>query len=417
MQTVTPGLQDVVQQNPLQSFMAPTPRGIADLDPASMEAIRAIIARAGVGGLNPNDPQTAAAYTRAFGGTSAPGEDPNLVSVGGVGARAGDRNTDPAVGGTPFTQAYQDWVVQHPNPLATLTGPESSGLAAIQQVIAHLTGQPRMSPEETAAAGTMTSANQLLAGRMGSPLMSGDETAAMANLRRMIDAPVGSSPATTAAIKALEDQYNLNTLPSIENELSRAGLGTSGALGAAIAQARAGVDAGKVAFLQDEEKYRQAATRDLLSEGQVLEGRPGARAGAANQAAAVLAALGGSVDARTMERLKQITDASTTEAGFGATAEERFTGRQKEKLQLGDIIRQISQGKLDAASEDFLRRSGIVENISNVVTGALVPASFGQRGRTETRGGGLLGSLLGGGAKTVILPLLAFAAEVLRCAV
>jgi hypothetical protein len=215
----------------------------------------------------------------------------------------------------------------------------------------------------------------------------------------MIDAPVGSSPATQAAIKALEEQYNLNTLPAIQNELSAAGLGTSGALGAAIAQARAAVEANKVPLLQDEERYRQAATRDLLLQGEVLERRPGGRAGEANTAAQVLAALGGSVDARTMERLNQIAGLNKESAGFGTLAEERYAGRQKEKLQLGDIMRQISQGKLDATSEDFLRRSGIVENISNVVTGALVPASFGQRGTSATRGGGLLGSIFGGGAK------------------
>ena len=103
-----------------------------------------------------------------------------------------------------------------------------------------------------------------------------------------------------------------------------------------------------------------------------------------------------------MERLTQITGLNKEAAGFGTLAEERYAGRQKEKLQLGDVMRQISQGKLDATSEDFLRRSGIVENISNIVTGALVPASFGQRGRSDTRGGGLWGSLFGGGAKAVI---------------
>lgn len=77
------------------------------------------------------------------------------------------------------------------------------------------------------------------------------------------------------------------------------------------------------------------------------------------------------------------------------------------EAQIGDYLRQVAQQQASAPYQDFLRRQGITESLLSGATG-LIPSSIGSSGGSQSRTGGLLGMLLGGGAKGLVpfLPLL-----------
>lgn len=74
------------------------------------------------------------------------------------------------------------------------------------------------------------------------------------------------------------------------------------------------------------------------------------------------------------------------------------SGAATAQAGLGDYLRQIEDQKANAPYEDYLRRQGITESLLSGATG-LIPSTIGQSGTSNTRTGGLIGQLFGGGSK------------------
>jgi hypothetical protein len=220
--------------------------------------------------------------------------------------------------------------------------------AALEQAPLQGFVQPRpaeiagLTPEQQDALAVFTE-------RLGGPTLHAPEAQATEELQRRIAAPIGEAPGTQAIRSFLEHQTETRALPSLMSELSLAGLGRSGAVASGVADLEAAKLFALAPALQQEVADRQRAVEQLFGVGEVMERRPTERAGAAFEA--------------------------------------------------GETARMIEQARLDAQLADYIRRQNLIENITNVTTGALVPASFGQKGRQETHGGGLLGGAITGSAK------------------
>ena len=145
---------------------------------------------------------------------------------------------------------------------------------------------------------------------------------------------------------ALEGHFKNFTLPLIQSELNKAGLVTSGAYGDALAKA-----GGELAVAMA--PYQ------------------------ANASNAYIQAL----------------------LGAGGAEEARATGRPRAAFNAEEAIRQIVQQGNEATFNDFLRRQNLSENALAPGTAILTQPTGST---TDTRGGGLWGSLFGGGAKSLI---------------
>lgn len=86
------------------------------------------------------------------------------------------------------------------------------------------------------------------------------ENAAMNQLNQLTSGPIGSSPATQAGMRAL----NQNVLPTVQSALSATGGGRGGALEAALAQAQV---TGDVPLLQQEIQNRMTAAPEFAALG------------------------------------------------------------------------------------------------------------------------------------------------------
>jgi hypothetical protein len=220
------------------------------------------------------------------------------------------------------------------NPLSAFTGTQPNAV------------QP-LSPEQLQLI-------QSIEGQVEKPTLNAPETSAMGAYQRMIDTQPGQSPATQAAIAALEEQYQRNTLPSLQNQAALSGLGKSGALLDATAAARSGVSAAEVPLLQADIQNQMQGAQGLL--------------------------------------------------GIGQTIEQRPTGRAQTAFDSAEIQRQGDQAVLQQALQNYLRQQDIAGNISGVVTGQS-PSTYGTSGFTAQKqsggsGGGMpigMNLSLGGG--------------------
>jgi hypothetical protein len=200
------------------------------------------------------------------------------------------------------------------DPLSRFTGNQPS------------TVQP-LSPQQLASLQTVIDAQ-------GNPVLSDPEQQAEAEYQRLVATPAGTSVATQQAEQALEQQYQQQTLPGLQNQLAAAGLGRSGALGDAIAQARTGIASAEVPLLQSDIANQIIGAQGLQSIGQILEQRPQDRAQAAFQA--------------------------------------------------GEIERQAQQAPLEEQLQNYLRLQDLAAGIGGGAFG-LAPSTIGQQGYSTQR--------------------------------
>jgi hypothetical protein len=142
-------------------------------------------------------------------------------------------------------------------------------------------------------------------------------------------------------IQAQQEAFRRTAMPTIENQMSLAGLGRSQAAGNSVALAEGQM----LAPLMSGELARKERTRDS---------RVNAILGASGQAAG----LGGQSTARTAATQAAAMDAGATERG-------------------------ISQDAFDSIYQDIMRRQGISENALFQPFGSFVPATIGQTTTTS----------------------------------
>ena len=99
------------------------------------------------------------------------------------------------------------------------------------------------------------------------------ETQALAQIGQLTGGALGSSPSTQQAIAALEHQYNTRALPSLQNQLSMAGLGRSGALEQGITDLRGQLFGAEVPLLQQEIANREQTIPYLQDIAKAQQGR------------------------------------------------------------------------------------------------------------------------------------------------
>ena len=179
---------------------------------------------------------------------------------------------------------------------------------------------PGLTPQQQAAV-------DFSAGAVNQPTLQSPEALALMNLASLSSGPIGSSPATTEAMKSWE----ATTGEQIKNQLAMAGIGRSGALATDLGVARSAAHA---PLLQQEIANRLGTVDPLARLGQTMESRP--------------------------------------------------IGRQQTAFDMGEMLRQISQAQAQAGQADYLRRQGIAESIAGGVTGA-GPQTWGQSGTTLQR--------------------------------
>lgn len=253
---------------------------------------------------------------------------------------------------------------------ANLTPGQASAMTGIQGLL------DPSSMDRTAMASAINKATQ----QVNAPLTSPTEDASINYLKSVIGAPIGSSPATLEAIK----NWQNTAQPLIQNTARMGGLGTSGAVPAAIGQ---GMSSLLAPLYATEIADRSGATNALLTEGNILEGRPGARA-------SNLANLAGG-------DMGLVANLLAGQANLGGAQLTNPITAFMNMMQGGTTALGASQIPQQQAQSDYLRQQALMEEIANVVTGNLLPSTFGQTGggTTSTRGSGLLGALFGGGAK------------------
>lgn len=195
---------------------------------------------------------------------------------------------------------------------------------------------------------------------------SSPELASLMQLMQTTGGPVGSSPTTQQGMGVLENQFNQTTLPTIQNQLALAGLGNSGAVGRSIGDARSGVAAATTPLLQQEVQNRMQSAQQLQQLGGTLAGR----------------------------------ERSDVNAAMGAAGQQY------------DIAAQQAQAQFN----DAQRRAALTEQVNFGPLDILGPSLIGQAGQSvtkqDTRGSGLLGSLIGGGSKVFIAATLLKAAAI-----
>lgn len=245
---------------------------------------------------------------------------------------------------------------------------------------------------------TLNRALALATGQLNAPLMSPSEASSVNYLSSVLSAPIGSSPATLEAIK----NWQNTALPVINNSARLSGYGQSAALPAAVGQSMSALLA---PLYGTEIADRSNAASTLLTEGQVLDARPGARASTAANLGTAAAALPAGL-AQMLEQINRADVGSAAElltrvAGLGGAQLSQPLNALNALLGAGQTALNVSGIPQQAAQQDYLRRQALLEQISNVVTGAIVPSTFGQAGRGgfENRGGGLLYGMLTGGSK------------------
>ena len=165
------------------------------------------------------------------------------------------------------------------------------------------------------------------AGAVTQPTLQSPEALALMNLAQLSSGPIGSSPATTEAMKSWE----ATTGEQIKNQLAMAGIGRSGALATDLGVARS---AAHVPLLQQEIANRLGTVGPL--------------------------------------------------AQLGGTMETRPVARQQTAFDMGEMVRQIAQAQAQSQQADYLRRQGIAESITAGVTGQ-GPQTWGQSGTTLQR--------------------------------
>lgn len=223
--------------------------------------------------------------------------------------------------------------------LATLLSPSPQqipGQTPVEQLLASL------------QLGVATPANPLDA----TSYATSPEQDALSQIAQLTGGPIGSSPATLEAIKALETQYTQQTQPTIQNQMMLAGLGNSGALGESLARARSGVSAAEVPLFQQEIQDRMNAVNAL--------------------------------------------------SGIGGTLAQRQAGDVSTALQTAGTPREIQTQQQQAQFLDTQRIQAMIEQLVMGPLNIWGPSLIGQAGSTlgstSTKGSGIAGALLGGGS-------------------
>lgn len=177
----------------------------------------------------------------------------------------------------------------------------------------------------------------------------------------LLGAP-GSSPLTAAAI----DAFNRNTRPLIENQLTLAGLGNSGALGVATADALAGA---LPQFILQDFDNRFKAAGVLQGEDQLNQSAAQLAANIANQEATRQIQAFGTAGNLVLGLGDPFTQAGAQQQQQQQTALQAFGAG-------GDIQQQTAQGALDAAQLERLRQQGLAEaSTTGLFGGSVIPPS------------------------------------------
>lgn len=157
----------------------------------------------------------------------------------------------------------------------------------------------------------------------GSP----QENQAQSLIDQLTGGAIGSSPATSAAMRA----YQQNVQPTIESSLAASGGGRGGELQAALQQ---GTTSAYVPLVQQEIANREAGVGQEMGLGQM--------------------------------RSQDIGTA----------------------MNASDQIRNIQQAQFQAQFDDLMRRQGLMQNFIQGPTAQLAPNLFGQKSTSSSGGGG-----------------------------
>lgn len=225
---------------------------------------------------------------------------------------------------------------------------------------------PFLRPEEGAAIGLGTGFGQLRF----------PEELGLLQANELVGGPIGSSPATQAAIQAIT--------PKIQNEMSMAGLGRSGALGDALASAYGPIVAQEIAG-------RQAIIPQLMGLGGALRQGDVTQAGQLTNIAN--AARSGSVQAAQIQA--QIAQAQRTGDLEGATRLAALGNQlvQRESTLLGEAatseeaLRELAAMQFQSFQQDMLRRQQIAQQLTTGILGNF-PSVTGTSTVSKTKGGG-----------------------------
>ena len=167
----------------------------------------------------------------------------------------------------------------------------------------------------------------------------------------------GQSPLTQAAIQAFQN----STLPVIQNQFALQGLANSPALGDAVGSSLA---QSLPQFIMGGEQLNQSGARTLADIANIQQQNQLA----ANQQA-LNAYFGLGQQAGTAGQLQN----QQVQQGLGA-----FGG-------VGQLQQGATQGQLDAAQMDFLRRQGLAEqNTTGLFGGTVLPPTLQQATKTDT---------------------------------
>lgn len=203
-----------------------------------------------------------------------------------------------------------------------LTGSATNWQDAMSAAGPQLAGLLNPNPQQIAPLGAGEQADiTSLQNIANGPMITPEEQQAEGLINQLTGGPIGSSPDTLAAMRA----YQQNVAPTIASSLAATGGGRGGADVAALTQ---GETTAYAPLIQQEVANREAAIGQLTGLGNTLANR-------------------------------QQTDLSTALTAEG-------------------MPRQIAQAQDDAAYQDFLRRSGLIQQFT--------------LGPLQTFGGGLLGS-------------------------
>lgn len=260
---------------------------------------------------------------------------------------------------------------------------------------------PFLRPEEGAAIGLGTGFGQLR-GPEGRGLNMAEqfsgfrfpEIAALLQAQELTGGPIGSSPATQAAMAAVT--------PRIQNEMTMAGLGRSGALPEALASAYGPIVAqeiaGRQAIIPQLAAMGEAQRRgDIAGAAMFQRAGEAMRAGDITQATQLTnianAARQGSVQAAQIQT--QIAQAQRTGDLAGA---ERLAALgdqliKRESTLLGEAstseeaLRELAAMQFQAFTQDAQRRQAIAQGLTTGVLGAF-PSVTGSSTVSKTKGGG-----------------------------
>ena len=206
--------------------------------------------------------------------------------------------------------------------------------------------------------------------------LRGPELAGLFQVGQFTGGPIGSSPVTQAAIQAARGP--------VLNDLARAGLGNSGAVGTELAGAFAPILAQEVAT-------RAGVIPQLFNLGQQLRGGDISAAGL--QAQVGEAQRRGNIQAAQMFQRAGEAQRAGDQAQAAFLAQQAQTLVARESQLLGEAgataeqQRTLQQQQQEAIFNDFLRRQGIGSQLTTGLLGGF-PAGLGQGAVTTTEGGG-----------------------------